>query len=490
MPVHCQDREPQKGSHFLEKEGWQSSLKTMSYKIREVINCGLTRWMLDRQENGKRRRSFFETREAAEAAAREPAAIRPPTSAPAAFAIRKVINNGQPRWVLDRQEAGERRRSFFNSKVEAEAAAAQLRATGLDNRNAFLSLDPSTREQVMAAVVRALDAGHDLSAVVAAIDSKPVPSTMPVGDALTRFLEHLRAEGRSHDYISSCRQFLGTLVAGRESKPLSVIDKDSLMAWLEGREGWTRSTMRNRARAWMRYAVREDWIAEDPTDKIPGVRIVSRTPPILSVAQHEAALRYLEANPRGLAWYVLSSICGLRPAEAEAMTWDNILLDTAEPVVRVDACTSKVRSRRAVYLDAHAAAWLRHARALKSELPLGWQARRRILRRLREVLGWEKWPQDITRHTAASYRLAAERNAAAVAEALGHSVAMLERHYKAVVTREQAAAFFAVLPTPAANTVKVNFHPAPVASRHESPLEVSGDAARNQGVRVASQAQD
>lgn len=75
-------------------------------------------------------------------------------------------------------------------------------------------------------------------------------------------------------------------------------------------------------------------------------------------------------------------------------------------------------------------------------LPIDPQRRRRVIRRLRQVLGFDKWPKDITRHSAASYWLADTNNAAHVADMLGNSEKTLKAHYKAVVTREQSREFF------------------------------------------------
>jgi hypothetical protein len=59
---------------------------------------------------------------------------------------------------------------------------------------------------------------------------------------------------------------------------------------------------------------------------------------------------------------------------------------------------------------------------------------------------WEKWPKDLTRHTAASYWLAVDGNAVNVADQLGHSVAQLKTHDKALVTRADAERFWRLIP--------------------------------------------
>jgi integrase len=161
----------------------------------------------------------------------------------------------------------------------------------------------------------------------------------------------------------------------------------------------------------------------------------------------------------------LTTLAGLRPEEAANTTWDNILLDGDAPLVRVEAQTSKIRQRRIVYLHPTATAWLRHAKKKRAELPLVYQPRRRAQMAIRKVLGFEKWPQDITRHTAASYWLANTQDAASLAESLGHSVDVLKRHYRAIVTKEEAQRFWSITPETlsASATVHVDFVAAAIA---------------------------
>jgi integrase len=370
--------------------------------------------------------------------------------------LRKVVNCGNTRWLVDRKEKGKRKRSFFTSRAEAEAEMARMRAEVKNHGEVLQSLGMPEREALLAAWIAARERGHDLRAVLGKLAMAPAPENPTTcGEALRRFLASREEAGCSPTYIQKARWILEPLVRGREDAPLGSLDQAAILAWMSGREGWTRATMRTRVQSFCRYALAEGWISEDPTT-------------FLSLAQHEASLRHLMANPRALAWYVLSAMCGLRPNEAQQMTWSNVWLDGDQPLVRVEAATSKVRQRRVVYILPAAAAWLRYAQAAGAELPLPWQPRRRALRRLREALGLPAWPQDITRHTAASYWLAQTHNAAAVAEALGHSVNVLRRHYRAVVTREEAARFWGIMPPAEPGTVQVDFRAAASAREIQS----------------------
>lgn len=165
---------------------------------------------------------------------------------------------------------------------------------------------------------------------------------------------------------------------------------------------------------------------------------VARKPPqVFSVAVVRSCLKWLRSSrPKVLAWFVLSTFCGLRPEEAEKTTAADIHF--GEGFIKVEAQTTKVRQRRVVYPKAEAMALLKSCKVK----PVTAQNRRRAIRALREHLNWKAWPKDITRHTAASYWLADCESTASVAKSLGNSESILLKHYAAVVTREQAKEFW------------------------------------------------
>lgn len=360
--------------------------------------------------------------------------------------IRATRVNKRRVWVIDRSELGKRKRSFHESKAAAEAAASEIRAQKHAMGEAWLNLNAQDRNRLMAVWNKAVERGIDLEAFVNT--AEPVPETNPItlGVAIEKLLEHARQGSRSERYVYQLGITLGLFAKGRQSANLSAIRAEDISSWLAGRSQWTRATYRQRLSALFRFAVQHAWIDRNPVERVASVRIVTGTPKILSVAQHQAVLRSLMSRKRGLAWYVLSTMCGLRPDEAAKTEWKHVVLDTESPCIRVEAQTSKKRMRRVVYPLPTAIAWLRHAQHQKSELPLKEQPLRRARNAMKKVLGFSKWTQDLTRHTAASYWLAKIQDAAAVAESLGHTVEVLKTHYRAVVTREEAARFWAITP--------------------------------------------
>lgn len=86
------------------------------------------------------------------------------------------------------------------------------------------------------------------------------------------------------------------------------------------------------------------------------------------------------------------------------------------------------------------------AKEHKAMLPVKRMTRRRYLDHAKTVLGFDGWPQDCLRHTAASYAMARDRNAAIVADRLGNSADVLLTHYRELVSKEAALAFWEIKP--------------------------------------------
>ena len=147
--------------------------------------------------------------------------------------------------------------------------------------------------------------------------------------------------------------------------------------------------------------------------------------------------------PAAAPWFVLGLFAGLRPSECDRITWDAV--DLARGIVTVDAAASKVRRRRVVTLSAQASLWVTWAQG--GTLPLPVTTRRRALRAVRDSLGWDEWPADVLRHSAASYALGETKDAGRVANELGNSPGILLRHYRELVSPDGLAEWQALLPS-------------------------------------------
>jgi integrase len=65
------------------------------------------------------------------------------------------------------------------------------------------------------------------------------------------------------------------------------------------------------------------------------------------------------------------------------------------------------------------------------------------------------WPQDVLRHSFATHWMAAYSHEGRLAEMLGNSPAIFERHYKGLATAIEGAKFFKIEPPAVRNVIQM-----------------------------------
>lgn len=195
----------------------------------------------------------------------------------------------------------------------------------------------------------------------------------------------------------------------------------------------------NRLSALFAFARRRGYVEINPIERIDRVRL-ERSPPRILTPDESVALLIAARRvaPEMLPSILLGLYAGIRPAELDRLTWECV--DVGHRIVRIDAAASKVRRRRIVELHPKAAAALLPLASSSGSIVPRQKRRRR--RRIEAVMGWERWPHDLLRHTAASYLLALHRDAGKVAMMLGNSPSILLNHYHELVSPEDCAEFW------------------------------------------------
>lgn len=202
-----------------------------------------------------------------------------------------------------------------------------------------------------------------------------------------------------------------------------------------------------------------------------GVEERQKQPNILSV---EEARQLIDAahdhSELGLlASVALGLFCGIRTEEIKRLTWEKHLkLEEPNPYVNVTPDIAKKRSIRHVDIPTNAIAWLarcpRHCGTVapnKHSTDFG-----KRFRKLQELAGFGKtdsetgkwrstWEENNMRHSFGSYHYALHGDPLLTARLLGHKATddVLFSHYRALTSKEQATAFFAIAPASDAKNV-------------------------------------
>jgi len=357
--------------------------------------------------------------------------------------ITKIPVRGVIKWQVRWTEAGRVHRKFFDTSTGADVFSANLRGDLLTQRKRLAALAQSDVEKLLLVHDEATKRGVDLTALLTLLQSaKDAPAAHSIKAVMDEMDAAKRKAGRASDYLSSLVNICSMFCKGRERLDVGKFTLSDVEAFLDSKDIASRSTLRSRLSTLFKFAVRRGYRTDNPCDRLESITAPHKSPDVFALKEVEKCLAWLMSNPRSLAWFVLSTFCGLRPEEAEQTTWKDINFE--ENWVRVEAQTTKVRQRRVVYPLPMAMKWLKLAKKKKAALPLSLKKRTKDRIKLRSVLGWEAWKQDVTRHTAASMWLAHCGSAATVATALGHSESVLRRHYMALVTKADAERFWAL----------------------------------------------
>ena len=146
-------------------------------------------------------------------------------------------------------------------------------------------------------------------------------------------------------------------------------------------------------------------------------------------------------TPDWLPVFSINAFTGLRRSEVERLEWSEIKLDRR--LIDLPYTKSKNGRRKLIQIPKNLAAIL--SPLAKADGPLMPNRRFDLEVKRLKALGI-KWPSNVLRHSFCSYAVAV-RGIAWTAEQADHSEAMLKKHYREVVTKEDAKKYFAILLT-------------------------------------------
>jgi len=363
----------------------------------------------------------------------------------------KTTKRGKQIWIADLgRVGGKRKRIQCGSRREAELA---VENAGIEQRlsgELWVGLSAPERVEVAAILQEMGRHGVSLSTVWRTyLDAQKGPPrvTMTLAEAIKETISVKTAARRRPRYVEGLQDYLNLFARGREEMGIHRITPATIDQWFAGRSEapHTRSSNTGRLASMFALAARRGWISDNPIDRLERVHVETKSPAVLSSSQAKRILAFtLERYPKCCVHLVLALFAGIRPEELLAIQWDCIRLQ--DGTVEIGAAASKVRRRRVVQLEPAAVKWLELAKSQKADLPLTPGRARVFIRKLRGVLGFRKWPQDILRHTAASYLVAKRKDLPAVAYSLGNSPGVLLRSYHNLVSSQEAERFWGLLP--------------------------------------------
>ncbi len=188
------------------------------------------------------------------------------------------------------------------------------------------------------------------------------------------------------------------------------------------------------------HAMRMGWIQFNPAGSLKlAKRPHKDMVEIFSPADAAEWLRCVaEKAPSCLAGWAIAMFAGLRAAEVQRLDWSEVKMDRG--FIEVTAGKSKTRTRRLVEILPNLKAILESRAGQGSVFP---HSPKRAMTYAFKEYG-KRVPRNGARHSFVSYHLALFGDLSRTEMQAGHDKAVLFQHYRELVTRPEAEAYFAI----------------------------------------------
>lgn len=347
----------------------------------------------------------------------------------------KVTQYGDGRWCVYWNEDGKQRRLIRMTEKEAVKAARaeieRMRAgIGAVGRHHLMDLAYIV-PMLESYKITLREMAQQWEQMVSHINSEKF-QTDPE-EVINKFLEHKRIEGVSEGYLKGLRIDTGR-IANSWPHPLAALTSDDLQALLD-RYGQSPRHKKNVLTNWrvlFKWAFKHGYLPEK-WDELSKVVIPRELVKDIAIYSPHELRKLLEMAPESVRPFIaLGAWTGLRSAEIDRLVWP----DVRDDHIVVTARNAKTGSRRIVpvlgpvlkYLD----------RDYQKPSPL----QSDVYRRAVEAGMKAHWKRNALRHSWISYRLAIVEDVQKVALEAGNSPQIIFRHYRELVTRKQAEAWF------------------------------------------------
>ena len=267
----------------------------------------------------------------------------------------------------------------------------------------------------------------------------------PVAEVVHKLLETKAQDGMSLRYLQSLRSHLNRF-ADHFGMNISTITAAQIEDWLRSlkRGPRTRNNIRLSIVTMFNFARARGYLPKSIVTEAEHVaKAKDRGGDIEIFKPKELADLLNAADEEGKLYFALGAFTGLRAAELIRLEWQDV--NFARGHVQVAKHKAKTATRRLVPIQPNLAMWL--APYLSKNEGLVFASEHAGDRAIAQAkAAGVDWPNNVLRHSYASYRLAQCQDAARVALEMGNSPKMLFANYRALVDDKDAADWFNIIP--------------------------------------------
>jgi integrase len=282
----------------------------------------------------------------------------------------------------------------------------------------------------------------------------------PVAVVVAEFLAVKSGRGIGERYLYDLTGRLNRF-AGDCKKDVCNVTTSDIQDWLDGLKLSPQSYRNYRTvlQTLFNFAIAKAYAAENPVEGTEQIKVRNGDVEIFKPSEITRLLESARTNyPDYVPCLAIGAFAGLRSAEIERLSWEDIDLSSKHIVVA--ASKAKTASPRIVPIHQNLAEWLApyagHVGPVWNESSVLFYKRQEAVAAATAIEADEEngieavkaveWKSNALRHSYASYRFAQINDAGRVAGELGNRAAVVHRHYRELVKPKAADAWFSVRP--------------------------------------------
>jgi integrase len=359
------------------------------------------------------------------------------------------------KYVVNVKEEGKRSRSFFETKKEADTFAEQKNIELLNGGIEAAQFSSALRVMAREAATTLAPFGKTIRDAIKFYlpHLQAINRTCTAAQLAEELVKVKESDGASARYLGDLRNRLKQFATSFDGKPVAEITSTEIDNWLRGLSdsqtgkplaATSRNNFRRVLMVAFNFAQDRGYCVGNPVEKTAKAKAIQTAPGILTV---DETSRLLESAPEELVPYIaIAAFAGLRRAELERLDWKEVDLQSC--LIEVMASKAKSARRRFVKIKPNLLLWLKpYAQSRGAVTPPDYS---KLLDKAREGAGIKTWPNNALRHGFASYYLAHFKRAGAaeLALELGHTNSNLVfQHYRQLVRPKEAKRYWSITPT-------------------------------------------
>ena len=365
--------------------------------------------------------------------------------------VREYRHTNRPhlKFVVNYREAGKRKRSFFETKQAAKTFADEQNIKLINEGREGAEFPTALRVITQNAAGQLEPFGKTITDAVEHYIAylKATEKSCTAAELIDELVAAKKADGVSQRHLDDLDSRLNVFAEKFGGQPVATMTSAEIDDWLRSLpvSAATRNHYRRLLILAFNFAIQRGYATSNPAEKTAQAREPKTKPGILSVDQARALLE--SASAEILAYIAIGLFAGLRRAEIERLDWSEIDFDSGHIEVTAEKSKSKIANRY-IAMQPNLREWLLPYRKVRGSVTPREAFRfRELFDQARVAAGITRWPDNALRHSFASYHLAHFKDAKALALEMGHAdSAMLFNHYRALVKSEAATRYWSIRP--------------------------------------------